>query len=135
VIGDHAVSMYDPMLGAPGSPTGNALASSPMAETILPLDRKVAVRLSFEGQGEWEDVAIEPSVVQDINLRTYAWAEEEIYGSSQALVVSVREHARNNPPLALRYRPRLGGFLMENDYPLVGGGHRHDVQVFVPPKR
>lgn len=42
VIGDHAVSMYDPTLEARGGSTGNALASSAMAETVLPLDRSVA---------------------------------------------------------------------------------------------
>jgi hypothetical protein len=135
VIGDHAVSMYDPTIGTPGGSTGNALASSPMAETVLPLDRSVAVLLSFDGQGDWKDLEVEPGVVQDMNLRAYAWAEEEIYGSSQARVVAVREYARAYGPLAVKYRPRLGGLLMENDYPLVGGGHRRDVQVFVPPRR
>lgn len=135
VIGDHAVSMYDPTVGTRGGSIGNALASSPHAETLLPLDRNVAVCLSFDGEHEWSDVEVEPSVVQEMNLRTYAWAEHEIYGSSQARVVEVREYARDNASLAVKYRPRLGGLLMENDYPLVGGGHRRDQQVFVPPQR
>lgn len=135
VIGDHAFSMYDPTVGTKGGSTGNALASSPHAETVLPLDRSVAVRLTFDGQGEWKDVEVDPSVVQEMNLRTYAWAEHETYGSSQARVVEVREYARRNASLAAKFKARLGGLLMENDYPVVGGGHRRDVQVFLPPQR
>jgi hypothetical protein len=69
VIGDHAVTMYDPVVNESRGMTGNALASSPSAETVLPLDRKVAVRLSFDDQGTWEDVKVPASVVEEMNLR------------------------------------------------------------------
>lgn len=39
VIGDHAVSMYDPLVGAAGESTGNGFASSPLAETVPPVVR------------------------------------------------------------------------------------------------
>jgi hypothetical protein len=134
VIGDHAVTMFDPTVEPGGPVGGNALASSPHAETVLALDRKVAVRLSFDGTA-WTDGEVSEDRVSEMNLRTYAWAEDEIYGSSQARVVAVREHARKHPRDAVRYAPKLGPLLMENDYPLVGGGHRRDVVVYRPPSR
>lgn len=129
VIGDHAVSMYDPALAA--GPHGNAMASSPYAQTVLPLDRRVAVRLSFDDD-KWVDEEVAPELVEEINVRTYAWAVNEVYGSSQERVVGVRELARKKPKLIAKLTPRLGGLLIENDYPLVGGGHRRDVVVQTP---
>lgn len=58
VIGDHAVSMYDPLVGAPGESTGNGFASSPLAETVLPFDRNVAVKLSFGEDEDWRDIEV-----------------------------------------------------------------------------
>jgi hypothetical protein len=133
VIGDHAVSMYDPLVGGLGESTGNGFASSPLAETVLPFDRGVAVKLSFGEDEDWRDVEVSADDVREINVRTYAWAENEVYGSSQARVVEVREDARNNPTLVAKFRPRQGGLLIENDYPVVGGGHRRDVRVLKPP--
>lgn len=133
VIGDHAVSMYDPKVGAPGESTGNGFASSPLAETVLPFDRTAAVKLSFGEDEDWRDIEVSVDDVREMNVRSYAWAEAEIYGSSQALVVGVREYARDNPTLVAKYRPREGGLLIENDYPVVGGGHRRDVQIVKPP--
>jgi hypothetical protein len=135
VIGDHAVTMYDPTVAARGGPAGNGLRSSPLAETVLALDRSVAVKVSFGEERDWRDVEVTPDVVREMNLRSYAWAEREIYGSSQALVVEVREYARGNRRLMAKYRPHIGGFLVENDYPTVSGTHRRDVQVFIPPNR
>jgi len=132
VIGDHAVSMYDPTVGRRGGPVGNALMSSPLAQTVLPLDRSVAVRLTVGEEHEWRDIEADPALVQEINLRTYAWAETEVYGSSQARVVAVREYARMHPAEMLMFKPHRGSLLMENDYPLVTGGHRRDVQIFKP---
>jgi hypothetical protein len=134
VIGDHAVSMYDPTIGL-RDPRGNGLATSPLAETVLPLDPTVAVKLTFGEEKPWTDAEVEAAVVDEINARTYAGAEREIYGSSQALVVAVRERVRRSPQLMARFKPRLGALLMENDYPLVGGGHRRDVVVHKPPGR
>jgi hypothetical protein len=136
VIGDHAVSMYDPNISAwalSDDSRGNALASSPLAETILPLDRRVAVKLSFGEDEDWQDVEVSADDVDEVNLRTYSWAEREIYGPSQGLVVAVRERARANRPLMAQYRPHHGGLLVENDYPAVDGGHRRDLQILRPP--
>lgn len=134
VIGDNAVTMYDPTVDASSDPSGNALASSPFAETVLPLDPAVAVRLTFEDD-PWRDEEITPDLVEELNLRTYAWADREIYGSSQTLVVSTRERARANPRLCANFEPRRGGVLVDNDYPLVGGGRRRDVVVKTPKQR
>ncbi|MDX6450592.1 MAG: hypothetical protein QOH16_641 [Gaiellaceae bacterium] len=131
VIGDNAVTMHDPTLAASNGPVGNALASSRFAETVLPLDRHVAVRLTF-GDDDWTDAEIESELLDELNLRSYAWADTAIYGSSQAHVVAVREHARRHPTLPAKFAPRRGGLLIENDYPLVGGGHRRDVVVETP---
>jgi hypothetical protein len=127
VIGDHAVTMYDPTLDARGdAPVGNAIASSSLAETVLPLDRRAAVRLTFGAERDWADEEVSADLVQEINLRSYAWAEREIYGASQARVVSVRESARRSRQEVTRFRPRLSGFLIDNEYPTVGGGYRKD---------
>ncbi len=136
VIGDHAVTMYDPTIGVTGASIGNGFRSSPFAETVLPLDRSVALKLSIgEDVDEWHDVEASAEEVREINVRSYAWAENEIYGSSQALVVAVREYARRNPARAAQFGHHAGGLLIENDYPLVGGGYRNDVQVYTPPTR
>jgi hypothetical protein len=136
VIGDHAVTMYDPVVNASRGRKGNGLASSPVAQTVLPFDRTVAVRVSYNDEpGRWSDREVEPALVDEINLRTYTWAETEIYGSSQALVVDVRERARANPRDAALFEPHAGPLLIENDYPTVDGAHRRDVQVLRPPSR
>jgi hypothetical protein len=132
VIGDHAVTMYDPTLGAREELVGNAIASSPAAETVLPLDRDVAVRLPFDEDEPWVDEEVSAELVREMNLRTWAWAENEIYGSSQTRVVKMREVARRSTQDVARFRPRLSGFVVENEYPKVGGGYRRDV---VPYRR
>ena len=133
VIGDNAVTMYDPTLVISGGPKGNALASSPYAQTVLPLDPSLAVRLTF-ADDTWRDEEVASDLVDELNLRTYAWADRELYGSSQALVVATRERARKSPRLRAKYDPRRAAVLIDNDYPLVGGGHRRDIVVQPPPK-
>jgi len=120
-VGDNVVTMYDLTLVGSNGPTGNALASSPFAETVLPVDRRVAVRLTVDCD-DWTDAEIDPGLVDELNLRSYAWADGDVYGSSQALVVGVRGQARRHPTLRAKFAPRRGSLLIENDYPLVGGG-------------
>jgi hypothetical protein len=133
LIGDHAVTMYDPTLDRCEAPVGNAIGSSPLAETVLPLDRRVAVRLTFAEDDDWVDEVVSPDLAHEINLRTYVWAEKEIYGSSQARVVGVREIARRDPQAVIRFTPRYGGLVMEHDYPTVGGSHRRNAVVYRRP--
>jgi hypothetical protein len=73
-------------------------------------------------------------VVQEMNLRTYAWADAEIYGSSQARVVAVREDARRRQTELARCRPVPAAAVVENDYPTVEGGYRRDLAVIRRPR-
>lgn len=98
---------------------------------MLPLDRSVAVKLTH-ADWSWKEEEATPEVVNELNIRTYAWASEEIYGSTQPVVVGVRELARRNAPLAARFRPRQSGLVIDNNYPVVGGGHRREMIVTTP---
>jgi Protein of unknown function (DUF4238) len=105
VLSDHPVAHYDPTPKAPEA--GASFASSPASLTWVPLDPKFGLLLSQEHPGTWAAGEVADDDVEELNLLTYAWARESIYGPSQEAVTRVRRVARKKRALLgeFRYRP------------------------------
>jgi Protein of unknown function (DUF4238) len=105
VISDHPVAHYDPTPKTPES--GGGFISSPNTRTWIPLDPKFGLILVQKQPAPWQNVAADGKDVDELNLLTYAWAREAVYGPSQHAVARVRQLAKANRPLMaeFRYRP------------------------------
>jgi hypothetical protein len=105
IISDHPVAHYDPTPKMPEA--GAGFMSSPNSVTFIPLDPTFALLL-VQGQSQtWQDVDITSDEVDEMNLLTYAWAREAIYGPSQESVTRARRLAKQNPRAMAEfaYRP------------------------------
>ena len=94
VSSDRGLAMHDP---SPRFPWGGVgWRSSPSAETMIPLSSDVCL---VTKQGNCESGSSEASaeLVDTINLRMYGWADQFIFGHSQALVTDVRRLAKLRP--------------------------------------
>lgn len=107
VIGDTPIAQIDLTLD---QELGLGYASSPATETTFPLDPSLCLRLQLDstGTGPWVEREATPAEVEDINLRSYAWAQHSIYGNSQAVITAVRALAKRNPQQLARYAPKSG---------------------------
>jgi len=122
ITSDRALAMHDPKPKFPWS--GHALQSSPEAQTTFPLTPEYCLCMaqldrSFIGiEAEAEDVL-------ELNLRTYGWASEFIYGRTQQIVQRIRTQAKSKPSLVIRPRTPKPVFLEEADPddPTVGLEH------------
>ena len=122
VTSDRALAMHDPTPKFPWS--GHALRSSNNAQTTMPLspDRCLVLAQSDEPvlvlQADADDV-------REINLKTYGWASQFIYGRTQAVVQQVRIQARDKPALVIRPRLQTNVIFEEADPndPNVGRDH------------
>jgi hypothetical protein len=105
VLSDHPVAHYDPEPKTPEA--GAGFISSPGSQTWVALDPSFGLLLSAESPGTWEDVTAGRDEVDELNLLTYAWAREAIYGPTQQAVTRVRQVAKQKPRLLgeFRYRP------------------------------
>jgi hypothetical protein len=114
VTSDAGLAMIDPTPIYPWSGTG--LTSSPGAETTIPLGRKTCLMLTptdpIAGRRIME---VSRKRVDEINLRTYGWAERFIFGSGQEAVTRVHKHAKQQPRLVARPRPTQHVLLFEAD--------------------
>ena len=100
---DRALAMHDPTPKFPWS--GHALRSSPKAQTSYPLAPRHCLVLVQHPQ----PVAVVEADAEDVrefNLRTYGWASQYIYGTSQEVVQRVRIQAKDKPALVIRPRGR-----------------------------
>lgn len=86
---------------------GLSYGSSLTTETTFPLDPRLCLLLKL-GEEPWVEREASPSEVDDMNLRSYAWAQHSIYGASQAAVTTVRAVAKANRHKLARYAPRSG---------------------------
>jgi hypothetical protein len=86
---------------------GAGLASSPNSQTWVALDPKFGVLLTQQHPGTWANIEIDDETVDEVNLLTYAWAADAIYGPSQEAVTRVRRVAKQKRTLLgeFRYRP------------------------------
>jgi hypothetical protein len=105
VLSDHPVAHYEPTPKTPES--GAGFVSSPNSTTWVPLDPRFGLLLGPQEPGKWEDIEASDDDVDELNLLTYAWARDAIYGQSQEAVTRVRRVAKQNPTLLgeFRYRP------------------------------
>lgn len=101
VTSDRALAMHDPTLTFPWS--GHALRSSDNAQTTVPLSPTHCLVLC---QSDQPVVVLQADAddVREINLGTYGWAYQFIYGRTQEVVQRVRIQAREKPALVIRPR-------------------------------
>ncbi len=111
VLSDHPVAHYDPTPKVPEA--GRSFMSSPNSSTFIPLDPKFGLLL-VQGRPplSWADAELTADEVDELNLLTYAWAQDAIYGPTQDSVTRVRTYAKcHREQLGeLAYRPpRISG--------------------------
>lgn len=75
--------MFDPTPRYPW--TGNAWQSSPNAETAVPLAPNACLLIVPGGEG-FKVGQADANRVEEINLRSYGWAEHSIFGSREQVV-------------------------------------------------
>jgi hypothetical protein len=101
---DRGYAIHDPAPPVPWAAQG--LLSSESVETTFPLSSNACLLLRPEPASAGLSVAeIDARQVEKINLRTYGWAEEYVYGETQADLVSVRRAARQFPAEVIRPLP------------------------------
>ena len=126
VLSDHPVAHYDPTPKVPEA--GRSFMSSPNSSTFIPLDPKFGLLL-VQGRPplSWEDTELAAGEVDELNLLTYAWAQDAIYGPTQDAVTRVRSYARSHRSLLGEYAyrpPRI--WVTEDD----GGPPRAGARTF-----
>lgn len=126
VLGDSPVTMYDPKLKGP---RGNALCSSPEAETVVPLDPAFALCIRPYGE-EFDKRTLTASELLEINLRTYAWAQRWIFGFAQGDLTDLRAEAKRHRARVAKRRPRSPTIVL--DAQLVDG--RRSLEVVAPTR-
>lgn len=112
VTSDRGLAMYDPAPKYPWS--GNSWRSSPRAQTSIPLSSSAALIIE-PGERKLDAVAVEASDVEAINLRSYGWAGDYIYGETQEGVAAVRRAAKRRPGDVVRPKPNHQIVLLEAD--------------------
>jgi hypothetical protein len=112
VTSDRAIALVDPTPRFPWP--GLAWGSSPTVEGSIPLGLDRCLYLTYDETGVHR-YDVERDAVQMINLRTYGWATEYIYGSSQEHVVEVRQAAKREPTGIARPREGHSPALLERD--------------------
>jgi hypothetical protein len=112
ITSDRGLAMYDPQPRFPWS--GQAWLSSANVEITIPLSSDCCL---FIGHGEegTEVVEVSDEQADGLNLRTYGWADEYIYGHSQELVTRVRRLAKRRPVDIVRPIPQHHVLLLEAD--------------------
>lgn len=93
VASDRGLAMWDPALPAH---RGNAWESSARAETTIPVAPDACLRIT-PGKGRFAVATAGRTVVDEINLRTYGWAEKSIFGGSPQRVQAVHDAAQADP--------------------------------------
>ena len=93
VTSDRGLAMWDPQLRAS---RGNAWESSPAAETTVPVAPNACLKLT-PGAGGFAMEHVDTATVGTINLRTYGWAEQAIFGTSDHAVRAVHQAATADP--------------------------------------
>jgi hypothetical protein len=140
ICSDNPLNIYDP--GAANRAemhSGVGWISSIAVEATLPLDPRVCL-LVTPGPPLWSFLDIDARRVAEINLRTYAAAQQFIYGPSQRSVQVVRQHAKRDRALVETFRPRPPQITML-DAPISGETkprtitHRQPHTSFIHPRK
>jgi hypothetical protein len=93
VTNDRGLAMHDPDLR---DGQGHAWNSSPRAETTFPVAPNACLKLTPGNAGFSVQQATADDVVE-INLRTYGWANNVIFGTDATAVEGVRQSALTEP--------------------------------------
>ncbi|TMK57872.1 MAG: DUF4238 domain-containing protein [Actinobacteria bacterium] len=113
ISSDRGLAIFDPTPKYPWS--SHAMASSPNAQTTIPISASSCLLLVPTGEPSFEAGEVSRHNVMQANLRAYGWAERFIYGSSQEAVVAVRRAARRKPQDVARPKPHRPVILVESD--------------------
>lgn len=101
ILSDDPLVRLDPL-----NPDGPAAwRSSPTVEATMPLDPRFCLRLRQPPPAQ-NSRSIPAEVVLDINLRTYAAAQEVIFGPTEQLLESIHAAAKDNALRVDLYRPK-----------------------------
>jgi uncharacterized protein DUF4238 len=101
---DRGYAIHDPTPPVPWAAQG--LLSSENTETTFPLSSDACLLLRPVPASAGLSIAeADARQVELINLRTYGWAEEYVFGETQAALVAVRTAARRRPADVIRPRP------------------------------
>ncbi len=103
VLGDDPAVLFDPTPKLPGA--GNGPLSSDNSETVLPVSPTAALVL-FPGSGEMTKRTMTVEQVEEINLRSYAWATSALYGQAREDLLAARRLAAREPERLEQVRPR-----------------------------
>jgi len=110
ITSDRGVAIHDPTPLLPF--VTPSVMSSPTVELSLPLARDRLLMVDHD-RAESVLAMVDPAVVQELNLHTYGWAVEWIYGSGQKIVVDAYRYARANRARIQRPRPHPQVILIE----------------------
>jgi hypothetical protein len=112
ITSDRALAMFDPSLQLPWE--SEAWASSPNVEVTIPLTEASCLVLHFDDSAPAVAEA-EQVDVDRVNLRTYGWARDYVYGETQDDVALVRRIAKRRPKDVPHQRSKHQVLLFEAD--------------------
>lgn len=112
ITSDRGLAMYDPF---PQNPwTGNGWISSDNAQTTIPLAPDACLLLTPKEPGR-AVMEVDQAAVDGVNLRTYGWAVDHIFGGSQEVATRTRRHAKKIAGRLPRPVPSKQVMLIEAD--------------------
>jgi hypothetical protein len=100
VTNDRGLAMHDPDLR---DGQGHAWSTSSRAETTFPVAPNACLKLTPGNAGFSVQQATADEVIE-INLRSYGWADEVIFGTNAATVEGVRQSALTDPTKVVKPR-------------------------------
>jgi hypothetical protein len=112
VTSDRGLAMFDPEPESPWS--GNSWRSSRRAQTTIPLSSSACLLIE-PAETDLDVATIAADDVEAINLRTYGWAGDYIYGETQDVVAAVRRAAKRRPADIARPKPNHQVVVLETD--------------------
>lgn len=102
VTSDRALAQYVPHFRFPWS--GHAWLATPDTETTCALSPQHCL-VFRPGPSSIATAEADKRLVDEVNLRTYAWAAHYVYGRTQHVVTEVRRDAKARPGIAQAPRP------------------------------
>lgn len=114
ITSDRGFAIHDP---APRFPWSfQALLSSDRTETTVPLSDSACLLMRPLPMGcRLGVLEASPRDVETINLRTFGWADEYVYGRTQETLVAVRMATRRRPADVMRPKPFIQVIGLEPD--------------------
>lgn len=105
VLGDDPVALFDP---TQQDADGGVGFLSPTVETTFPLSPTSCLLFQNDGLRRVQEITADDAHIRHINLRSYAYADECIWGSRFRDVADVRTDAKADPVLLHTVRRRDG---------------------------